>query len=516
MTTSTNNSIRTWIPVSLSKGKDGNGKETTKMKIGGLASTARQDDDGEILDPNGFELDYFLESGYLNWNHQAIKDPSAIIGKPTVAEKTEKGLVIEGELFNSEKAKQVYALAETLSEHGLQLGFSIEGKALERGSLDPTDPEFRNVKRALITGMAITPNPKNHDSVMEIVKGNNYNQLSAYSDEDQDTIDKALSVASESGQALAKESLDGTTHVHNHKEKEETVLLTKAQAYATLVQRFPSFSGQTYDRIYSQIISTMENKNNDTTAVVSEDQMSKALDQLEALSKGNIDDLLKGHDDEKEEENNNLKKGKKPTMKPKGEEDDEEEEDDDDLEKAITPEHIEAATLILKGVGYTVLSEQEKNDLMKGHSSAAEKTDADLRTLNAVVALNKKLEIQATSSATLIKGLMESNETLKSQVGNILSHNPGIKAVTTAAAIPHAGDLSKGHGENNKDTPQVLSLRMHKNKIMDLIETKVWNEDQTQILNKGLATDLQIFESSGQMSQQMVQILNKEGFNLVQ
>lgn len=162
------NNFKFFVPLEITKGKDKEGKET--MRIGGIASTLDRDTDGEVLDPAGFQLDYFLKNGFINWHHQSKTNPTAIIGEPTKAEIKKEGLYIEGELYKDSKvAQSVYDLAKTLekSKSGRRLGFSIEGKVVKRDELDE-----RFVKEAIITGVAVTPSPKNASTILDILKGN--------------------------------------------------------------------------------------------------------------------------------------------------------------------------------------------------------------------------------------------------------------------------------------------------------------------------------------------------------
>jgi hypothetical protein len=56
--------------------------EEGEMIVEGVASTESEDADGEVLLPEGFNVDYFLKSGFINWHHQSKSTPGAIIGEP--------------------------------------------------------------------------------------------------------------------------------------------------------------------------------------------------------------------------------------------------------------------------------------------------------------------------------------------------------------------------------------------------------------------------------------------------
>lgn len=162
------NNFKFWVPLTIRKAKDKDGKEV--MKVGGIASTYDEDSDGEFLDPKGFDLKPLMSTGVINWHHQTKTNPEAIIGEPTKAEIKKQGLYLESELYaDSELAKKVYKLAEVLQANSStrRLGFSIEGKALEK---DKSNPKI--IKRASITGCAITYMPKNPSTFVDIIKGN--------------------------------------------------------------------------------------------------------------------------------------------------------------------------------------------------------------------------------------------------------------------------------------------------------------------------------------------------------
>lgn len=163
-----NDTFNFFVPIELEK--SGTGK-SEKMKIKGIASTGDKDSQDETLIPSGFDLKRFIDQGFLNYNHLSKSDPSMIVGEPTVAKITRDGkLYIEGDLYaDSPLAKKVWDLGKMLEKSGSKrrLGFSIEGRAVERDILDP-----KIVRKAEITGCAITPTPVNTNTLMELVKGN--------------------------------------------------------------------------------------------------------------------------------------------------------------------------------------------------------------------------------------------------------------------------------------------------------------------------------------------------------
>lgn len=159
------NKFNFFVPASIEKSG-----ETGELFIKGIASGPSKDSDGENLDPSGFDFEPLLRSGYFNWNHQAQKSPGAILGRPTHARITESNeFYVEGFLYKGlEDAVKLYNLAQVLEHEDPErrLGFSIEGTATER---DPINT--KRVRRAVITGIAITHCPKNPNTLLSIIKG---------------------------------------------------------------------------------------------------------------------------------------------------------------------------------------------------------------------------------------------------------------------------------------------------------------------------------------------------------
>jgi hypothetical protein len=166
--------------ITIEKGKSKDGKDI--MKVGGIASTKDKDSDDEMIDPKGYDTKYFLENGFLNYNHQAKFNPKAVIGEPTTARVTKDGLYIEGFLYaDSELAQSVYETTKMLekSSSKRRMGFSIEGQALERDASDE-----RKITKAKLTGCALTLNPKNPNTLVNILKGEHHENDFEYDYED--------------------------------------------------------------------------------------------------------------------------------------------------------------------------------------------------------------------------------------------------------------------------------------------------------------------------------------------
>lgn len=138
------------------------------MFIEGIASDTSPDVEGEIMNPENFDLSYLLGgAGKINADH----DKNAIIGQ-IIDAKIIKGnkLWIKGRLLSSsELAKKIYKNAwEMQSDPAstIRASWSIEGKAIERDDKNPN-----KVTKALITMVALTNTPINFkNTYAEVVK----------------------------------------------------------------------------------------------------------------------------------------------------------------------------------------------------------------------------------------------------------------------------------------------------------------------------------------------------------
>lgn len=225
-------SFKFHIPVDVTKGGDG------KYKIRGLASTEDRDLQGEIVKQSGLDFTPIREGkGLFNWNHKS--DPQFILGKVDKAETTEKGTMVEGYLFDKvDNAKAVIQIMESLKpEDKSRIQMSIEGKIIERDSVDPT-----TINRARVEKVALTLDPVNPSTYAEFAKSltpgasvasegdaEEYLRIpKSQFNEMMDKIEKTLSVgdsgtgapgARTGGGALAAESLDGKVKDTKKKKK---------------------------------------------------------------------------------------------------------------------------------------------------------------------------------------------------------------------------------------------------------------------------------------------------------
>lgn len=182
--------------------------ETSKRIIRGYASTPTADRQGESLVQKGLDIVDFVKSGWLNYDH----DNAVILGYPTENTNVDdNGLWVEGELLEGvEAADNMWNLALSLqkSKAPRRLGFSVEGKVLER--------DGNTVVKAKIYNCALTPNPVNSEATWEAV-------VKSFDPASDITVTKALEAGhatspdmQQDGGAFRKESLDQGLKVLAH------------------------------------------------------------------------------------------------------------------------------------------------------------------------------------------------------------------------------------------------------------------------------------------------------------
>lgn len=157
-------SFRFDIPIATFMKSGPDGKE---RRIGGICTTDEIDRQMEQILQDGLDFDPFLKGGWFNDNHDSSTD--AVLGYPEFAElkhlpNGHKGWYVEGHLLKTDRANKIWELANDLQKHDRKLGFSVEGRILER---DPDDP--RKIKKAVVTEVAITKCPVNPGTQLSVL-----------------------------------------------------------------------------------------------------------------------------------------------------------------------------------------------------------------------------------------------------------------------------------------------------------------------------------------------------------
>jgi len=521
--------------LSISKAKNKDGKDV--MRLGGIASTNDEDSDGEFLDPSGFNTKYLEKSGIVNWHHGAKSNPETIIGEPSKVKIQPDGLYLEVDLYDSDMARKVYNLAQTFekSSKTRRLGFSIEGKATER---DKGNPKI--IKKANITGVAITHMPKNPNTLAQILKGEgvfdeeddlssemsnleDINKsleselrkakialadqiLSDKDDEEDEETEKALATNTESGQAVMPSHVDG-------QEKK----LTKGETYETIFSKFTDINVNEAKKVYQLIQKTakMAKRNAPT-----ESDINKAFDLLDnnevvemdlekaiELSSefldndGNIEDLekellKKGVSDE-------LAKEAFDHFSKADEEEGEEEEEEDEEE-------------VTKGDD----EEEEEDDSDEEDMKKAIETDDDSDEITkAVIKMSKNQDAYAKATGTLIKGLLDRNDDLQKSMESmserleaIEGQSNGRKSIVRSRISERnfeGSEIEKAHSEGQT----VISARGNRKGLLNILEKAAFSP-----IEKGVSNDIDpqfekaisVFESSGTIDKNTIQRLQSE------
>lgn len=152
------------------------------MVFEGIASDSSVDTDGEAMEPSGFDISYFKKSGLFNLDHLTTRADSQKsrywVGEPLDAKVTNNKFWVKGKLWKkSPEARAFWDKCLEMKESGSSRkpGMSIEGKVIERDKANP-----KKIKRALITNVALTMNPVNSNSYLDLVKGIQNNDFVDY------------------------------------------------------------------------------------------------------------------------------------------------------------------------------------------------------------------------------------------------------------------------------------------------------------------------------------------------
>lgn len=511
------NNFNFWCPVEISKAID---QETGEelMLLGGIASTADEDSDGEFLDPKGFDIKPLIESGMVNWHHQAKTCPATIVGEPLKAEIKKEGLYIETKLYpSSQVARDIWELAKTLDKDSStrRLGYSIEGKVLERKSENRNSPDYKKITKAIITGVAITHQPKNPKTFANIIKGEigddfveeETKETTKFSKEEEkyyeETGIKEKSLDTDSGRPLIKEDVD---------KKLKVTTFGKSNVMERLFQDIPGISIEKAEKVYTLIknISNMANKK-----TVTEEDILKAYDALglepdASLVKADDSDVNENEKiDETEEE---VKKSDdNDTEEPEEEMDDDETEeesaDDDEteeeeekpikkgniferferIEKAIATSHLNNTTYV-KALGVMV---KACNQALEKANSVIELSSAKIEQLT---------EINKAQTDT-INALQESLESFGAYTPAPKSMRSVAKPVERNFAKADDDEFNKG-GDANENEVNILN----KAAVAEILDQATFAKGYDDEFSKACMD----YEASGVVSDNIISRIKKE------
>lgn len=236
-----------------------------EWRIGGIISSEHRDRQGDVVLQRGLDFDDFVKSGWLNDNH--AKGTTDVLGYPLRIQRTtwngKPATYMEGYLLKDYKpAQKVMQLAESLQKTDRRLGFSVEGKILQR-----TGPDGKTVAKAHVTNVAITNCPVNTVTGLEILAKAMFDMerdSPCFSADEccgkcDDGLAKALSAGGAvaapatptpgDGFALRAESLEGVRPKKKRKKKQDR-RLTKSAAIGMIRRRFPLVSAGGAERIW--------------------------------------------------------------------------------------------------------------------------------------------------------------------------------------------------------------------------------------------------------------------------
>lgn len=198
-----NNKFNFWVGIDIDKSvgdkPSTDESQYDNMVFEGVASDDSTDIEGEAMQPDGFDLKYFLKRGLFNLDHLTSREKKEKsrywIGEPISAEIKDNKLFVKGKLWSKSPEARAFwdkMQAMKLSGSNRQAGMSIEGKALERDKLNP-----KKITKALITNIALTFNPVNYNTYCDIAKGVQSQDFVEY-DYNKDHSDDALLVIEKS------------------------------------------------------------------------------------------------------------------------------------------------------------------------------------------------------------------------------------------------------------------------------------------------------------------------------
>lgn len=178
MSSVANNNFNFWLPIAFEKSKAevyprGDERRYENMIFEGIASDDSVDYEGDSMEPNGFDITYFLAHGLFNLDHLTSRAKELKsrfwIGEPIDGKIVDNKFWVKGRLWKESPEARAFwdkCIEMKESRSNRKPGMSIEGRALER---DPSNE--KHITRAIINNIALTLTPVNFNTYFDIVKG---------------------------------------------------------------------------------------------------------------------------------------------------------------------------------------------------------------------------------------------------------------------------------------------------------------------------------------------------------
>ena len=497
-------SFKFWCPIEKSQEVIDPATGEQIMRLGGIASTADEDADGEFLDPKGFDIKPLMERGMVNWHHQAKGQPSTIIGEPSKAEIRPEGLYIETDLYpSSQIAHDVWELANTLEKDSRtrRLGYSIEGKVVKRKSNDKSSPDYKKITKAIITGVAITHMPKNPKTFANIIKG----EIDEIDDEEEETDDKKeeKSLDTEGGKALKRESVD---------EKLKNQTFGKSEIIEQLFKDIPAISIEKAEKIYSLITKISDMKGKKT---VTEEDITKAYEALGLdVNAASEEDVQKGGDGcACGGDTTTLKKGKNKA-------EDTEEETTEETEEETGAEEEEEEETEEKGCGAGKVKKGGLNRfdrIEKALATSHQITSKYIKALGVMVKdASQKLEKAAARENELLDIIKAQDDTLADMAEKLErfgSEVPAPKSLSASRPVERIFDKGEDpeieKGGQGKNT---VSISRQPNVVAEILDQATFAKGYDEEFSKACTS----FEATKQLPAFIIaRIKNECGIEIV-
>lgn len=163
--------FRLFVPLEKSVEMDADGNYIVQ----GIISSDDTDEQADSISPDGMDTSYFLEKGWIKWEHG--NNPDQFIGEPEdvrvgrfdhpTLNKSVNGVFIKGRLYaNREMSLKAVVAIEDLqkSKSSRRVGWSIEGGVVER------DRQTGKIIKSVLRNVVLTMNPVNTMTYAELVK----------------------------------------------------------------------------------------------------------------------------------------------------------------------------------------------------------------------------------------------------------------------------------------------------------------------------------------------------------